>query len=326
MKTLSALLLLLPLTPARAAEVDARVSTLYFTADESKISAAQVERAEDNLSFPAPRDPRQVAREFARAELANGNVCLGQAERDLKAALRSKKIAKMCEAIYGAELAEAGARARAAKKKVNALECDAAFEARETSASMSVVLSFRGAARIADRVPVKLARAGVKNDPENWTFAPFEAPIGDGKGWKGILQNRSCSLDAAALDRHFNEFLRQARAERALVRCRQLHAEDSARLARLQDRFRHYVPDDWMKAVAGDDLPGLLEPAVAADGLRTLSECRAVREATAEKEEELADLSESIASKHDVPALHPAAEPSSGRRPASMDADEEEND
>lgn len=320
MKILSALLLILCLPPSLAADVDASVATLYFTADEAKVAAAQVERAEDNLTFPAPRDPRQLAREFARAELANGNVCLGQAERDLKAALRSKKISKMCETIYKADLAEAGARARRAKKRVAALECEAAVEARETSAAIGVVLSFRGAARIADRVPEKLARAGVKNEPETWTFAPFEAPIGEGQGWKGILLNRSCSLDAAALDRHFNEFLRQARAERALVRCRELHAEDAARLARLQDRLRQYVPDEWMKDVAGDDLPSLFTPA-GDESFRTLASCRAAREGVAEKEEELADLSESIASKHDVPALLQAGK-RSGRSPASFEEEE----
>ena len=312
--------------PAAATEGSASVGVYYFSGDEKKLSEAQVERAEDNQAFPAPLEPRRLARDFAGAELANGNVCLGQAERDLKAALKNKKITKMCQAIYRGEVADAARRARGIKKRLLRLECEAGVEARETPGAMSVVLAFRAVARVGDRVPEKLARAGIRNEPDSWTFSAFEAPIGRGTGWKEILKNRSCSLDSDALDEHFEAFLRQARAERALGRCRQQHADEAQTLSRLQERFRQYVPDEWMRDAAGNDLPALLSPVAGAEGLATLEACRAARKTAAEKMEELVDISESIASKYDVPALNAAAA-SAGRAPASVDQDDDgEND
>lgn len=312
--------------PATSAEVNSSVGVYYFSSDEQKMAAAQVERAEAGQEFPAPRDPRDVARDFARAELTNGNVCLTQAEHDLKDAMRAKTIAKMCRAIYKGELAEVSARAREEKQRVLSVSCEASAEARETPGSIRVVLSFRASAKIGERVPEKLARAGLKNEPASWELTPFEAPIGEGQGWKGILKNRACSLDSEALDKHFEAFLKQAREERAFARCRALQADDGARLARMQEKFRQYVPDEWMKDAAGDDLPGLLTPAPGPESSRTLEACRKARENTAEKLEELADLSGSIARKHDVPALKPAAPEEGSRKPASAAPEEKETE
>lgn len=312
---------------AYAIEMDASSEIYYFTSNSGKSSGVSMELAEDGQNFPAAKDPRQVALELARIELGKGNVCVAQMDQDLQAAVKENKVDQICRSIFKNELAEASERARVMRKRVVRFECEAGVEIRETSESMSLALVIRAFAKVSDRTTRKLARAGVRNPRDTWTMMPFETPLGEGSGWKDILKNRSCSLDSKALDRHFENFMRQAREDRSMARCRMGLSEDAEALARMQERFKAYVPEEWMRDAAGDDLPALLRPVAPFNPKLTLKECRAARKAAGKQAEELADLSESIASKHRIPALEPSAY-SSGRSPASigqMDSDEDED-
>jgi hypothetical protein len=148
--------------PASALEVESSVGIYYFSSSPEKIAAVQVERAEGGQVFHAERDPREVARDLAKQELAKGNLCLRQAERDLKAAVRSKLVSRMCREIFRQDVdyARAAKQADSGKLRADILHCEAAVDARETPGAVSLALTLRARIQMAQKLPTKLARAG----------------------------------------------------------------------------------------------------------------------------------------------------------------------
>ncbi len=158
---LSILALQLAFSPiASALEVQTSTGVYYFTSSQDKISAAQSESAEENQVFFSRKAPRALALEFAREELAKGNVCLSQAAQDLRLAQRSKLVSRMCRDIFRDDISKAQAIARRRKWTADSIRCEASVEALETPGNMKVVLAFRSSIVMRERLPAKLARAG----------------------------------------------------------------------------------------------------------------------------------------------------------------------
>lgn len=314
--------LFLPCLRAQAVEVNGSVGIYYFTSNQEKVKAADVEIAEDGQAFPAPRDPRMVAQDFAQEEIQKGNVCLIQADRDLRRALRTHKITRMCREIFKDDISAALASARKGKWRADSLSCEASFEARETSAGMNVVLAFRSRLNWTELVPEKLARAGIKKDPRGWVFPVYEAPIGGAAaGWKGALESRACSLDREALTAYLDKFLEQAKEARVRALCKRRLGEQVELLHRLQAQFKQYVPDDWLTSAAGKKSAVLLQPRAApAEGI-ILETCRKERVLAGEQLDDLRDVSAKIARKRNLPALDPKNQPLK-KDPATDDLDQ----
>jgi len=298
-------------SPASAFDVESSVGIYYFTSNQEMISGAQTENAEENQVFSSPREPRQVATDFARDELMRGNVCLSQAEHDLRVALRSKLISRMCREIFQDEISGAMASARKNKQKEPSLQCEASFEARETPGFMSVAVVFRSSLMIAQKLPEKLTRAGFAEEPKGLTLPAREALVGQSNaGWKGVLKSRACSLGKKALEAHLERFLEESKETRLLTRCQQRHDIQIDRLQRLQSQFRQYVPEEWLAEAGGSSVEPLLLARSGSSAERSdLKSCRESRRQTGKQLDDLRELSESIANKHDVPALNPKNQP-----------------
>ncbi len=101
-----------------------------------------------------------------------------------------------------------------------------------------------------------------------------------------------------------------------LARCRHHLDEQVNSLSRVQSKFRLYVPTDWLADAGGDAVNQLLQAVPQSDPRMNLKACGQARKMAAERMEELRDLSESIASRHDIPALNPKSWPE-GRKLAS---------
>lgn len=305
--------------PAFAVEVEAAVGVYYFSSNQEKVSAAQMERAEGSQAFRAEKDPRSVARDLAREELSNGNVCLRQAESDLRAALRSKLISKMCLEIFRDEMATAQTVGRRSNKKAESLRCEASLEVRETPGAMRTVLSLRSRVMMRERLPAKLARAGFSEEAKGWMLPTREADLGDSaEGWKGILKNHSCSIGEGVLEKHLEQFLELTKEARIVAACHRRLDQQISSLNKLQAQFTQYVPFDWVAEAGGSSAKELLNPLPASTPSMSLEACRASREVAGERLDDLRELSEVIAGHHDIPALKPENLPSN-RSPASED-------
>jgi|GEM_PF-4683489 len=308
-------------TAAFGIDVDASVGVYYFSSNHERNSAAQLEKAEGNVSFRVERDPRAVARDLAADELAKGNVCLRQAERDLKAALRSRLIRKMCIEIFRDDMTTAQANARRKNKKAETLRCEASVEARETPSTMQTVLSLRSRVMMRERLPAKLARAGFGEEMQGWVLPTREVELGDtAESWKGVLKNHSCSVGESVLEKHLESFLEQTKEARVLLSCRGRLDRQLASLSQLQAQLTQYVPFEWLVEAGGSSAKELLAPLPASTPTMELEACRVAREEAGERMKDLRNLSEVIADHHDIPALEPANLPSK-RAPASEDVE-----
>jgi hypothetical protein len=143
-------------TSADALDFEPSVATFYFSNSSAKVLRAETESAEDGLKFRAARDPRTVARDLASEELQHGNVCLNQAQRDLREALKKNQVLDLCKKIYRSDLDAAVKKASSQKLRPDYFRCAANMEAHEVGGSITMVLSFRGQLVMHDNVPVKL--------------------------------------------------------------------------------------------------------------------------------------------------------------------------
>jgi hypothetical protein len=311
-------------TPAHALDLRSSVELYYFTTNQEKTSAVQTERAEENQVFHAPSDPREVARELAQAELLKGNVCLAQADRDLRLAHRNKQLSRMCKEIFSDEIAGAEVSARRKRWSPQSVECEAGLEVRETPVAMELVLAFRSRVLMGKHVPEKLAGAGFADEPRDWALPVYEATLGDSSsGWKGILKSHSCTLDKKALDAFLGRFLAEAKEARAFRVCKQRHGVQVERIQRVQSQLKQYVPEDWLAQAGGKKLDELLRARAGSEALASLQACRSARAEAGEQLEGLLELSERVARKHKIPVLDPKNQPA-GRELASSDLEEEE--
>ncbi len=293
----------------------------YFTSDGEKIANAHIEKGEGALRFATDRDPRAVAQDFAFEELQRGNVCLSQAEADLKEAIRSKQILKLCHKLYKEDIADAEKRAKEQKLKAEYMRCAANVEARESKNSLRIVLSFRAQVVMQERLPSSLKRAGFREEEKGWALPTREAPLGDAApGWKGALKNGSCGLGQEALTAFLDRYLAQQHEAKALAHCRNSQMKMADYLGRLQRQFKQYVPDEWLKENGRGRTEELLTPAAFVDTFASLKECKNHRQATANQLRDLRKLSARMADEHEVPALDPENLPGA-RALASEDLD-----
>lgn len=301
---------------AQALETQVSVGVLYFPGDPQKIERAETESAEDGLVFHAPRDPRDVAQEYADEEIRGGNVCLRQLRRDLKASLREWRVRSLCEKLYQDQLEQALRDAGKERLHPDHVECSANAEVREEDGTLKVELAFRAQLVMRDRAPPKLRRAGIGGELTRWDLPAQEDVLGEAAGsWKEALKGGACSADGRSLDRFWKRVQGRAAEARELAECLNAHARESATLARLQKELTDYVPEEWVKDRAGDESGQLLQPLPSLDRTASLAQCKDGRAALEQRLGKVRSLSEKIADKYEVPALRP--ERTGGRSPAS---------
>lgn len=304
--------------PARALDIEASAGVFYFASDQERIRRAETESAEDGLKFRSPREPRSVARGLAAEELRSGNVCLRQAERDLRDALQRKQLLHLCRQLFRDDLARAVKDASREGLSPEYLRCEAGYEAREAGPALRAALSFRARLVMREPTPARLRKAGFAPPEERWSLPVREAELGSGPsaGWKEALKHGSCSLGEEALAAFLERYQRQVKEAGALALCRSRQARDSDHVLRLQKQLRDYVPDEWLRDAAGKGLGSSLEAPAAPDAQAGLTECRERRARLAAQLAGLRRLSGKIADRHDIPALDPAS-PAAYREPAS---------
>jgi hypothetical protein len=288
----------------------------YFTTDAAKAAAAETETSAGGLRFHADRNPRAAAKDRAVDEIRRGNVCLRQAQSDLRAALDGHRLDTLCDEIFADELPSALKTAAGEKLRPDSFRCAADAEAHEDGGSVRMVLSFRGWVVTHEPVPAKLRRAGFPEDASSLPLPVHEAAADAAPGWKGALKAGACGFDEDSLQKFLERFRQAKRDARALARCRGQRLRLTDRIARLQTQLREYVPEEWVREAGDGEAPALLAPPAAPDAYAGLAECCAARDAAEARLERLRKVSGEIADRHDVPALDPEKQPGA-RSPAS---------
>ena len=292
----SNLLFLLLTTNAFAADFTVVGDISYFSNDSRRIASVETESAEDDTHFRYERDKNLIARELAREELRKGNVCLQQIALDLEDEIGKSGVRGLCQHIFRDEITTQS-------KGV----CTAEVQARQETGTLKLLAVFKFGAPPTDtrqnRVISSLGRADFKTIKEaNSQAAELGTPADN---WKALLESGSCSFNAKVVQELYDGYMDILKEDQSLNRCNSIQHKQLEQLTVLQNTFREYVPDAWMRPFLKERVDLLLIPGAPRDYYSSLSECRSARRMTANRFERLQRIAATISEEKQVPALRP---------------------
>jgi hypothetical protein len=316
----SVLFIIFSALPAHALEMQVSTGIYYYPSAPEKLDRAQTESAEEGLEFHTPREPRDMAKEFAGDELRNGNVCLRQLRSGLKESVKKWRVRDLCNTIFQDSISSALRDAAHDKLHPDHVECRAEAEAREEGDSIKIWLAFRAQLVMSERVPPKLRNVGIGGDFVRRDLPETTDVLGTAAGsWKEALKAGACNADVKALDGFWAKLESRAAEFREVAECRNGFAAQVASIEKMQKQLKEYVPDEWVHDSAGKDYSVAMGAVSEMDESATMAECVRARENTEVQFEKLRSVSTKIAEKYEIPALDPMRS-SSQRAPASVDS------
>jgi hypothetical protein len=286
---------------AQAAGFSVSAGVFYFTNDDRKIASLETETTEGGTTFRYERDKKVVAGELAREEMRQGNVCLQQLALDLEQELRKPGIRNLCSVLFKDEISDS-------EMDEGVLVCSAQVEARQEAGSIQLSAVFNLAPPAKDirqnRMISSVGRQDFKIRPE---ISSQTAVIGKPAGtWKGLLKNGSCSFNEKIVQSLYDNYLAILNGSEKLNRCNQSQQKRMEQLSQLQNEFKEYVPDEWLRSFETEKVELLLRQGAGKDLYSSLSECRKASRMTGDRLQRLEKIAGTIAEQHKVPALHPA--------------------
>lgn len=313
-------IIVLSTSTAYAEDFKTSAGLYFYTADVNKRAQFTAELAEGAQKFHYQRSNKEVAGELAREELRQGNVCLKQVEQDLRKALKEKEVSKLCKILFKQEL-------NSKDDKAPLFTCMANAEVHEQNGQMEMFLALElDQPAYNTHYSRVLASIGRNHLKETETDLPRkESIVGKvASDWKGLLKSGACSFKSETLDAFLDQHLAQIKEQRSLTSCNRSHRQVNIQLTKLQKRFQHYVPDEWVRATEPTLLSAVLKEVQEKDTFGAVTECRYSRKQVSDQLAKLVKLSTELADKYEIPALDFSTE--AGARNIASEFDGSESD
>jgi len=283
------------------------VSKIYYYTDNDEKIAKQEMEISENDQFRYSRDPAAIAKDLAADELAQGNVCLMQAEEDMQKILKKEKedIQDLCQLFFRYEVDK---KERSAVLKRGLPVCAVNIEAHESNNMLELYLVFRYG-HPSEKDPRQMRRiasigGAISKENEEQSWPRYEVLMGKkAKTWRGLLKNGACTINDDTLELVYDNYVEQLKDRKNLVKCNRYQKNKTTEFLSLQTQMNRYIPRTWFKELKSEEANELLKIQPQVEPYKTLAECKSGIAETEERLKKLVKVSEKIADKHDITAL-----------------------